>query len=398
MKLLLVLLFVMIAVFSSFAADNVNFVSKPLTAGKASLTENGFIISKTIGTANFSPELRLPIQILYDSANEKTGMFGFAWSSPQLESSAYYDKDGALWTTPWGEKIKFFAKNEKTPKDAIKLELYERAKKGRGFFAPYSDWEATTSSSQKNLSQSCDWTFTEKRKYLGWKFVYRDAKLRSISAPSGRFVSFDYNKDRLTRIEQSGVAFAEFFYDGKQAVSATVNGIETKFQYRNGEVIVLPKTTSGQIIHATRPRLASVQTGNLNPAVFSYQDSFLRKIQQGDFIDELTVQTETLAERHANLNSKNRKSGVKHSGKVAGRLLADVQFKYTYSGAKPGNVKITNKLNQTANYNFEQKTGIFKITEFFGKSYTIYYFILCATMWRISEKFERSWMDADGMS
>lgn len=358
-----------------FAAENVNFLSKPLTAGRASLTENGFIVSRTVGTANFSPELRLPIQLVYNSASEKTGMFGFAWSSPQLESSAYYDKDGALWTTPWGEKIKFFAKNEKTPKDAIKLELYEQAKKGRGFFAPYSDWEAATSASRGKISQSGDWTFTGKRKYQGWKFVYRDTKLRSIFAPSGRSVSFDYSKDRLTRIEQGGVAFAEFSYDGKQAVSATVNGIETKIQYRDGEVIVLPKTTSGQIIRATRPRLASLQTGNLNPAVFSYQNSFLSKIQQGDFIDELTVQTETLAERYANLNSKNRKSGVKHSGKVAGRLLADVQFKYTYSGSEPGKVNLTDKLNQTANYDFTQNTGIFKITEFSGKSYTIYYFM-----------------------
>ena len=51
---------------------------------------------------NFSPELKLPIQIIYKSTNEKSSLGGFAWYSPQLESTAYYDKDDVLWSTPWG--------------------------------------------------------------------------------------------------------------------------------------------------------------------------------------------------------------------------------------------------------------------------------------------------------
>ena len=110
MKRVAVLVFGVLAMFSVCAAENINFLSRPLTAGKASLTENGFIVGQNLGTANFSPELRLPIQLIYNSSSEKTGIFGFGWSSPQLESSAYYDKNGCLWTTPWGEKIKFFPK------------------------------------------------------------------------------------------------------------------------------------------------------------------------------------------------------------------------------------------------------------------------------------------------
>ena len=112
MKRVAVLLFGVLAMFSVCAAENINFLSRPLTAGKASFTENGFIVSQNLGTASFSPELRLPIQLIYNSCSEKTGIFGFGWSSPQLESSAYYDKNGCLWTTPWGEKIKFFPKEE----------------------------------------------------------------------------------------------------------------------------------------------------------------------------------------------------------------------------------------------------------------------------------------------
>ena len=356
MRLLFVLLFALVTASNSFAAENVNFVSKPLTAGKASLSENGFIISRNLGTANFSPELRLPIQLVYNSASEKTGMFGFAWSSPQLESSAYYDKDGALWTTPWGEKIKFFAKNEKTPKDAIKLELYEQEKKGRGFFAPYSDWEATTSASKDKISQSGDWTFSGKRKYEGWKFVYRDAKLRSINAPSGRSISFSYTKDYVSRISQDGEDFVEISYKDRQAVSLKLNGIEQTFSYQNLPITILPKTIDGKIFSGSRPRLISLKMGDLNPVEFSYKNSYLSKIQQGDFVDELSVQTEDLAECFANIKSKDRKSGVKHSGKVAGRLLSDSFLKYTYGGNEPGNIRITNNLNQTASYDFAQKT------------------------------------------
>ena len=125
--------FVTLLSFSLFATS-LNFTSQEITAGKALLSSNGYIVSNLLGVANFSPELKLPIQIIYKSTNEKTNLLGFAWYSPQLESTAYYDKDGVHWITPWGEKIKFFPKKEKTPKDAIKIPLYEQAQKGREFY------------------------------------------------------------------------------------------------------------------------------------------------------------------------------------------------------------------------------------------------------------------------
>ena len=94
----------------SLFADSVNFISKPMSAGKASLAENAYSVSRLLDTANFSLELKLPVQLVYNSSIEKSGLFGFAWCSPQLESTAYYDKNGVLWVTPWGGRIKFFAK------------------------------------------------------------------------------------------------------------------------------------------------------------------------------------------------------------------------------------------------------------------------------------------------
>jgi len=87
-----------------YADEKIDFSKTPMAAGKAALTENGFYLNKIIGTANFSPDLRLPVQLFYNSASQKSGMLGYAWRIPQLESSAIPEKDGVLWTTPWGEK------------------------------------------------------------------------------------------------------------------------------------------------------------------------------------------------------------------------------------------------------------------------------------------------------
>ncbi len=210
-------------------ANSVNFLSKPMSVGKASLSENAYLISHLLGTANFSPELKLPVQLVYNSSVEKSGLFGFAWSSPQLESTAYYDKDGVLWVTPWGEKIKFFSKKEETPKDAIKIELYEQAKKGHGFYAPYSEWEANTS--RRDYAKSDSWVFYGKRDKAGWTFVYRNYKLKTITAPSGRAIEFNYEGKKLVSISQDRTAFIELGYSGNLVTSLRINGIDYELKY-----------------------------------------------------------------------------------------------------------------------------------------------------------------------
>lgn len=358
-----------------FSAENVNFLSRPLSAGKASLTENGFLISRTLGTANFSPELRLPVQLVYESASDKSGIFGYAWKSPQLESSAVPERDGVLWTTPWGEKIKFFLK-QKPDKDAVKVELYEQEMKNADFFAPYSEWKADTSAPKGKFTESGNWVFTGKRDYTGWKFTYRDAKLQRIDAPSGRSIQFTYASGKLVRISQNDQAFVEIAYDASSCVSALrINGIEHKISYASGDVSILPKTQVGELSTVVKSRIASIRTGSLNPAEYAYDaNGYLTRIRQGAFVEELKVQMETIADRRANVAAKaDRKR--KPSGKTAGRLLSDAFFTYSYTNHEPGGVRLTNKLNQTATYDFSEKTGTFKVTEFSGKSYTIYYFM-----------------------
>lgn len=357
------------------AAEPVNFLSKPLTAGKASLTENGYIISQVLGTANFSPDLRLPIQLIYNSASEKTGLFGYAWSCPQLESSAVPQRDGVLWTSPWGEKIKFFPKKTKNSKDAIKIELYEEARKGRGFFSPYSEWEAQCP--EKDFISSGDWVFNGLRSKKGWKFIYRGGRLDKIAAPSGRSIEFSYSRKKIVRISQERKAFIEIDYDGINVSGIRINGIPVKLAYAESGVRILPKIISGKMIETRRPMLHTLQSGELERMEFSYTpEGYLSGIKRGNFRDVFQVETETLAERRRNIQSGDRKKNIKHSGKVAGRLLSDSFLTYRYgAGGQPGIVSLTNKLKQTAAYNYDKNTGIFKIKEFSGRQYTIYYFM-----------------------
>ena len=277
---------------SSLFADSVNFISKPMSVGKASLAENAYSISRLLDTANFSPELKLPVQLVYSSSVEKSGLFGFAWCSPQLESTAYYDKDGVLWVTPWGERIKFFSKKEKTPKDAIKIELYEQAKKGRGFYAPYSEWEANTS--KRDYAKSDSWVFYGKQDKKGWTFVYRNYKLKSITAPSGRTVEFNYEGKKLVSVTQDRTAFIELGYSGNLVTSLKINGIDYELKYRSTKLQILPKTEKGNIISAARACLVSVKRGNLSPVTFAYDDyGFLNQIKQGNYVDKLVIQHQT---------------------------------------------------------------------------------------------------------
>ena len=369
-----VFIIVIFNIFIGVFAANINFTAQSFTAGKASLTEHGYIFSHILGRANFSAELKFPIQLVYNSNSEKSGLVGFAWVIPQLESSAYYDKDGVLWQTPWSEKIKFFPKKDDNDKNAIEVELYEEAKKGRGFFAPYSEWEITSIPAKHE--QSGDWTIVGKKEKKGWKFVYHDAKIRSITAPSGRSIVFNYNKKKLVSIVQNNKKFVEIAYNNHGYIQLMkINGIEYKFNYANTELTILPKTLQGNISKISKNMLQSIQTAHLIPVEFGYDDyGFLNKIKQDLFCENLEIQHQSLAERRQELRAK-KDSKEKYPQKINGRLLSDILFKYSYPNHKVGIITLQDKMNRKASYNYNMDTGVFHLTEFSGKSFSIYYFM-----------------------
>ena len=330
------------------AAERVDFASRPLLAGRAALTETGYVEKRSLGVARLSPELTMPIELVYDSSSEKTGAFGFAWRAPQLESSAVWDKDGMLWTAPWGEKVKFFPKSEKVPADAVKIEVVEEAKKGRGYYAPYAEWEADVVSGDPKVDGH--WTIKGKRSLVGWTFAYSAGRLAKITAPTGRSADFAYDKEgRLMAVSQNGTAFVELAYEGALVKSATVGGVTTALAYEKRTLEILPHTKDGKVAHPMRPQLVSLKRGALDPVRFGYEGNYLASISQG-------VQREAIA--------------FEKSGRTA-RITRDDDFTYSYNGG----VGLRDKAGRTASYRYDGKNGVFSIADFSGCKSTVYYFM-----------------------
>ena len=360
------------AIFVAEASEGVSFLFKPLLAGRASLTESGFVEMRSLGTASFAPELRLPVELVYRSASEETGMFGRGWSSPQLESTVKWDKDGLLWTAPWGERMKFFPKKQKTPKDAVKIAPIEAAKKGRGLFAPYADWEADTFASAHAAAK--DFTINGKNDLKGWSFAYTAGNLARIATPNGTVVDFERGKGgKLSAVSSCGVRFIELDYIDGLVSEMRINGVSVAFSYVGGKIDVLPKTLDGKVAVAAVDFLASVRVASLETEKFTYVKGYLASASHGGRIEKFAVQTETLAERRQNLKSAEPKSKVSHTGKIAGRLVSDANLTYSYPSKT--SVRLVNAEKSVATHSCDAKNGIYRVSDFSGRTTTTYYFM-----------------------
>ena len=357
---------------ASARADAPDFRYRPLLAGKASLTEPGFVVLRELGVAALAPELRIPVELVYESSSEASGAFGFGWRCPQLESSVKWEKDGLLWTTPWGECIRFFPKRDKTPKDAIKLDPIENAKRGRGLFAPYADWESDTES--PDYATCRRFAILGKGGLKGWRLAYEDGRLASVETPFGASARFDYGPSgELLAVSSQGVRFVELSHAGGLVASLKVNGVPVALAYGATDVTLLPKTADGQPTRKSVRTLASVRVAALDPEAFAYANGYLASATRGAFGERFDVQAETPADRRRNILSKDRKNGVTHTGRVAGRLLADGDCRYSYP--KETAVRLTDALGNAATHDYDAKTGVHAVTGFDGRTRKTYYFM-----------------------
>lgn len=358
----------------SVNAQQIEFVQNKNSAGKASLTSDAYYSSFTLGTANFSPELRLPVQIFYDSSVKEDGLVGLGWKIPQLESSAVPTKDGALWTTPWGEKVSFYSRKN-TSRDI--LNLFNEKERENAYFSPFADWTAN------GRADSGSWTIYGRKDMRGWKFVYVDAKLRKVEAPSGQYINFTYANGKLASVEQRGRAFISLKYDeGKSLSEILINGVSNKFVFIDGKAQILPETLAGKEEYIESKFLSKVGQDGLNPLEFSYDNAgYLTQIKRGNYVDNISVEHESLAQRKDYLKkvaaAKKAKKNVNNIAKeaVAGRILKDSTYNYSYPSNKFGNVVLTNKRGELAKYEFDSQRGIAKYTDFSGKETTTYYFM-----------------------
>lgn len=358
----------------SVNAQQIEFVQNKNSAGKASLTSDAYYSSFTIGTANFSPELRLPVQIFYDSSVKEDGLVGLGWKIPQLESSAVPTKDGAIWTAPWGEKIYFYSRKN-TSRDI--LNLFNEKERENAYFSPYADWTAN------GRADSGSWTIYGRKDMRGWKFVYVDAKLRKIEAPSGQYIDFTYANGKLASVEQRGRAFISLKYNEDKLLSEIlINGVSNKFVFIDGKAQILPETLAGKEEYIESKFLSKVGRDGLNPLEFSYDSAgYLTQIKRGNYVDNISVEHESLAQRQDYLKkvaaAKKAKKSVANIAKeaVAGRILKDSTYNYSYPSNKFGNIVLTNKRGELAKYEFDSQRGIAKYTDFSGKETTTYYFM-----------------------
>ena len=63
----------------------------------------------------------------------------------------------------------------------IKIPHIEEARKGRGLFLPYGDWEADSPSA--DYAKAKEFSITGRNSLKGWKFAYSDGRLESIETP-----------------------------------------------------------------------------------------------------------------------------------------------------------------------------------------------------------------------
>ena len=373
LKPALIFSFIIFTLFTA-NAQQIEFLQNKNSAGKASLTSDAYYSSFTLGTANFSPELRLLVQIFYDSAIKDEGLAGVGWKIPQLESSAVPTKDGALWTTPWGEKVSFYSRKN-TSRDI--LNLFNEKERENAYFSPYADWTAN------GRADSGSWTFYGRKDMRGWKFVYVDAKLRKIEAPSGQYIDFTYANGKLASVEQRGRAFISLKYNEDKLLSGIlINGVSNKFVFTGGKTQILPETLAGKEEYIESKFLSKVGRDGLNPLEFSYDNAgYLTQIKRGNYVDNISVEHESLAQRKDYLKkvaaAKKAKKNVNNIAKeaVAGRILKDSTYNYSYPSNKFGNVVLTNKRGELAKYEFDSQRGIAKYTDFSGKETTTYYFM-----------------------
>ena len=362
------IVFALCCIDGAAAFERIAWQSRSLTAGNVDLVTRGYTLRFSPGTANFSPELSLPVEVIYSSVSDRSGVFGYRWYSPQLESRVIPGREGARWQTPWGETISFMRKGK--PGDNLPV-LFKEQMEGSGWFSPYADWAAS--------GKDGDWDITGVDDYAGWRFVYRASRLYLISAPTGRRLEFRYSGEQLTSVVQNGAAFIRLSYKRGLVEKISINGVDTVFDYRQTNHLRLPEKTDQESLSEQFVSLRRIATGNLVPQEISYnEDGYLCGLVRGERSQTLVIERETIKERIdwltrievAREEGKNTRNIL--PAKSTGRLLRDSDFSYAYTGS--AGVEVTNAEKQTARYEYNDETGVLSLTSFAGLRQQIYYF------------------------
>ena len=319
-------------------ADNPVWVFQPQHFG-AALVEGGWMIERSLGTINVSPEFTFPLQFIYYSARRQRGDFGDQWFCPQMESNVLPKGKGILvWTQPSGGMIG----------------LFEEGGRATYFSDRSGEWHAKISGLLTVITNA-------PKGGMGWQYNYRSGRLVSIQAPSGRELDYGYTGQNLSQIAfrdpQSGtsrllVTITRQAYDRLNGLN--VCGSVHLFAYENGR--------DGRLI-------AWKRSGVKKEDRFEYtKEGVLVYIQPGNGAP-VVFQTELAPPKDA----RGKPNNSADQKKVANyRITDDGVFKYSYSDK--GVITIKDKAGALQSYDFSAKRGVATSTDTAGQQIKTYYY------------------------
>ncbi len=351
----LILSSLVLGAFSSTAFENVNFSNQHMKAGNLivdfssndnNVLSGSAILTRSLGVANFSKELAMPMQLTYISERTNSGLFGFNWQVSQLESSMTQDGKTLKWQTPWGGELVFQERSKKLDDpDKIFSDFMHKEFSGKGYVCAYSNYLAAGSNGRYQV--------VGRKELKGWTFNFVNYKIKAITAPNGEQVVYNYNREKqLVSVSQRGTNFVELSYNKNDNTVSTlrVNDIAYNFDYSSMNHITVRKNVTNskdfkyKKMEFSAPTLVKIKIANVADEVFGYDNMGL-------------LQTATRGKNNYELK-------LDHSvGKKFAELKSDSNFKYNFKQNKSIEASITDNNDATQKYSYDKKLGILKITD-----------------------------------
>ncbi|MEI6351494.1 MAG: hypothetical protein WCP06_10355 [Verrucomicrobiota bacterium] len=314
-------------------AGAVEWEFKPPRVGSV-VPPSAWMVDRPLATVTISPEFTFPLQLVYFSSRSELGAFGGKWFCPQLESVVLPRGKGVLvWTLPSGSVVGLFAKKSKA-----------------GFFAD----------GDHNYLGKVLGPLTTITSRDGWEYVYRNGRLATVHAPTGRQLEYEAAGGNLTQITFSDTASNQrrtvltlTRQGNDRVVELAVNGTKYQFAYGNGKEC--------RLLSLNRPGLR-------DPEKFEYtRDGLLSSLAVpggAPLVFKSQFVKYGKGEPPPNDPAEKNKAGY-------WRLADDGVYSYTYEN---GAVTAHDRLGGWQSYGFAQNRGVETSRNSGGEELVKYYF------------------------
>ncbi len=269
MKVILAAFLIFTGAFGICAGKTASALDEKLDGIQFDSATGALKVTKTLAGMSLSSDFHFSIQLIYDSLNAKSGLFGNSWSCPQLESGMFIKDKDAEWLTPWNEHVL----------------LHEN---GNGIYLSNSGWEMDVTGEECAVNKD------------KWRFEYRNSRLMSIVSPSGINLSFEYDQ-HLSRVIRDSKVLIELKYGGDGSVTEILAEDGSYFlDYKKMPYLSAPKRHDSLQLVSEKTLLVEISGGQNSPCKFSYDaKGNLSEISKGesDKPDQPPLKKEPLKEK-----------------------------------------------------------------------------------------------------